>query len=163
MSENSLPFACPSLQLYSDDRSALPSATASTAGIALHSVLCSQAGMAAPAGKAMISYAGSHAHPKRPLLRCRKPAAADASKMDALVLAHTAALHLAFQHCPAECSAADVLMNNWRCPDICLPVAVAAGAAAVVQLADDRQKKQVGYGRYIRRNWECLLLGAACP
>ncbi|KAI7839189.1 hypothetical protein COHA_007078 [Chlorella ohadii] len=62
--------------------------------------------------------------------------------MDALVLAHTAALHLAFQHCPAECSAADVLMNNWRCPDICLPVAVAAGAAAVVQLADDRQKKQ---------------------
>ena len=66
--------------------------------------------------------------------------------MDALLLAHLAALQLGLQACPDGYCTADALALAMECPDSCLPVAAAAGAAAAVQLAMER-RNQVGWGR----------------
>ena len=66
--------------------------------------------------------------------------------MDALVLAHLAALQLGQQACPDQYCAADAAALSWACPSYCLAIAAAAGAAAVVELAKNRQK-QVGWWR----------------
>ncbi len=64
--------------------------------------------------------------------------------MDAIELAHLAALHVGLRACPDQISAADMLMYGWQCPSSCLPVAAAAGAVAVAELAVERWQ-QVGW------------------
>ncbi|PRW33108.1 exosome complex exonuclease RRP41 [Chlorella sorokiniana] len=64
-----------------------------------------------------------------------KPPPDEYEQMDAIALAHIAALQLGQQSCVDQYCAADAAALDWQCPDGCLPVAVAAGAAAVVQHA----------------------------
>lgn len=61
--------------------------------------------------------------------------------MDALVLAHLSVLKQGLNACPDGRGAADVMIFQLQCPDSCLPVATAAGAVAVVQLAMERRSQ----------------------
>lgn len=69
--------------------------------------------------------------------------ASDCSKMDAVVLAHLAALQLGQQAHPNQPSAADGLAVAFRCPPGCMAAAAATGAGAVLKLALERGSPQV--------------------
>lgn len=73
---------------------------------------------------------------------CRKLTAADTSTMHVVVLAHIAALQLVWKACAEDCGAVCLATHVFDFPVSCLPVAAAAGAAALVQL-EEKHSSQV--------------------